>query len=310
MFWLKKNENQPEKHTALHGKNLGWFGKQLEENIKALREGDQSRISWILCVFAEHHDQSKIIAAKVLREILDSLSFDEIVRIDGQIRQTTSMEWSIDWRELNINSFFTSQMDAQDRRALTVFASFNPNGFIRERAVKLMQEFDGTLPYIILRQNDWVLQVRQAASTAFAYRMQRLSDGEILAALPFAEKLKWSSRGSHGEYTSRFFEALTAPEHLPDLLKGLESKNVRTRRICVNALFGVQPPKTILAFERLTRDPEPFLRATIFRKLSGIGQDMSDSIEVFLRDKYPVNRMLGFQFLLDTNARNIYDHGI
>ena len=44
MFWRKKNENKPEKQAALHGKNLGWFGKQLEENIKSLHEGDRSRI--------------------------------------------------------------------------------------------------------------------------------------------------------------------------------------------------------------------------------------------------------------------------
>ncbi|MCL1982176.1 MAG: hypothetical protein FWG53_03650 [Clostridiales bacterium] len=284
----------------------GWFGNQLDKNIEALYCGDLSRIPWIYCVFAENHEPSKLTAAKALRDILDSLSFDDIVRVDEQMRQTTSMEWSINWRDLNFNNFFTSQMDIQDKRALTVFASFNPSGFIREQAVKLMQNYDGTLPYIILRQNDWVQQVLQAAGTAFTYRLQRLSDGEILAALPFAEKLKWSSRGSHGEYTTRFFEVLTAPEHLSDLLKGLESKNVRTRRICVDALFGVTPPKIEMAFERLTREPEPFLRAAIFRKLSSLEQNLSSVVEVFLRDKYPVNRMLAFQYLLDNNMDSTY----
>ena len=130
-------------------RQVGWFGKQLEENIKALRDGDRSRISRILCVFSENNNQSKLMAAKVLRETLDSLSFDDIVRVDEQIRQSTSMEWSINWRDLNINDFFTAQMDEQDKRALTIFASFNPNGFIRERAVKLMQDYNGTLPYIM-----------------------------------------------------------------------------------------------------------------------------------------------------------------
>jgi len=295
MFWRKKD------------KHPGWFGKQLEDNIKALRDGDLSRIPWILCVFAERHDQSKLIAAKVLHETLDKLSFEEVIRVDEQIRQTTSMEWSINWRELDINNFFTSLMDEQNKRAVTVFASFNPNGFIRERAVRLMRDYDGTLPYIILRQNDWVLQVRQAASAAFTYRLRRLSEGEILAALPFAEKLKWSSRGSHGEYTDRFFEVLTAPEHLTDLINGLDNKNVRTRRICVNALFGVNPPKIELAAERLTCEPEPFLRATIFRKLSDHGHSLSDAINVFLCDKYPANRMLAFQYLIGANTDCIYD---
>jgi hypothetical protein len=87
----------------LRGRQVGWFGKQLEENIKALRSGDRSRISRILCVFSENNNQSKLMAAKVLRETLDSLSFDDIVRVDEQIRQSTSMEWSINWRNLNIN---------------------------------------------------------------------------------------------------------------------------------------------------------------------------------------------------------------
>ena len=293
MFWHDKD------------KKPGWFGKQLEENIKALRDGDRSRIPWIFCIFAENHEKSKVIAAKALRETLDNLSFEELVRTDEQMRQTTSMEWSINWRELNINDFFTSQMEEQDKRALAVFASFNPSGFIRERAVKLMQDYDGTLPYILLRQNDWVLQVRQAANAAFEHRLQRLSGGEILAALPFAEKLKLSSRGSHGEYTRRFFEALTAPEQLTDLMKGLESSNVRTRRICVNALFGVDPPKTKVAFERLTCDPDPFLRATLFRKLNDLGENLNEAVEAFLKDKYPMNRKLAFQYLLAANTNNI-----
>ena len=308
MLWQKKqSEDHSKKHSTLQGDIPGWFGKDLEENIRALREGDQSRIPWILCVFAEHHDQSKLMAAKALRETLDSLSFDGIVRIDAQIRQTTSMEWSINWCDLNISNFFTPQMDAQDKRALTIFASFNPNGFIREQAVKLLQSHDGTLPFIMLRLNDWVSQVRQAASTAFSYRLQRLSGGELLAALPFAEKLKWGGRGSHAEYTNSFFLLLTAPEHLPDLMIGLESKEVRTRKICVNALFGVSPPRIELALERLTCEPEPFLRATIFRKLNGIGHCLDDAVDVFLRDRYPLNRMLAFQYLLDTNTDGVYD---
>ena len=46
------------------------------------------------------------------------------------------------------------------------------------------------------------------------------------------------------------------------------------------------------------------------RKLSGLGQDMGDSIGVFLRDKYPVNRMLAFQYLLDAGMDGIYDIAI
>ena len=227
MFWKKKR---------------GWFGEHLEENIKALNEGDLRRLPWIFCVFSEENSQSKLLAAKALNNVLKSFEFDDIIRIDMQMRQTTSMEWSINWREQKIGNFFTSTMNIEERKSVLIFASFNANGFIRERAVQMMGDHDGSLPYIILRQNDWVLQVRQSASKAFDKKMQNLSKGEILTSLPFAEKLKWSSRGSDGEYTQKLFDKLISPEHKEDLARGLQSQNLRTRRICIGAIFEASQP--------------------------------------------------------------------
>lgn len=285
----------------------GWYGNKLSENIKVLMDGDTSRIPWIFCVFTENHEPSKMAAAKALSECLYAFAFNDIIRIDEQMRRTTSMEWFINWRNYKLKDFFTPGMSDNERRAICIFASFNPNGFIREDAIHEMKGFEGTLSYIILRQNDWVMQVRQAASAAFTYRLHRLSENEILAALPFAEKLKWSSRGSHGEYTKQFFSVLTSPEHQQDLLNGLKNTNIRTRKICIEALFSVFPPRTEYAFKHLNREPEPFLRAVIFRKLCGTGENIDLIIPMFLRDKFPTNRMLAFQYLIDADANNIYE---
>ncbi|MDR2898086.1 MAG: HEAT repeat domain-containing protein [Spirochaetaceae bacterium] len=293
MFWQKK-QNQP-----------GKFGIALEENIKALHEGKLWRIPWVLSVFAENHDESKLAAAKVLSEILETLSFDEIIRVDEQIRSTTSMEWYCDWRKLDIKTFFTPSMNTRERRAVIVFASFNLNGFIREQAVCLMQKYDGTLPYIILRQNDWVTQVRQAAAEVFSYRLQRVSDGELFSALPFIAKLMRGGRVNHREYTERLFAELAAPKHRAALLKGLESKNSSIRRICINVLFDIHPPKFELVFEQLNHESDPFLRSMIFRKLNTFGQNLHKVSIAFLQDPYPANRLLAFHYLIDTGANNI-----
>ncbi|MDR1000555.1 MAG: HEAT repeat domain-containing protein [Clostridiales bacterium] len=289
MFWRQKQ---------------GWYGSQLEKNLEGLRDGDYSRISWIFCVFSENHDLSKLEAARALSKTLPVLIFDDIIRIDEQMRQTTSIEWGIDWSKLDIENFFTYQMNDDERRALIVFASFNPNGFIRERAVRLMSGYDGTLPYIILRQNDWAAQVRQAASVACQYRLCHLSKGEILAALPFADKLKRSGRARQDGYDNLFLLALTSPENERDLMAGLEDSNIRTRRICIDAMFSVPRPNMSLAFKQMTREPDPFLRSTIFEKLVVLGQNMDEAIREFLRDKYPANRLLAFRYLLNIHADN------
>jgi len=207
------------------------------------------------------------------------------------------MEWNVDWRRLNAASFFATGMSPSERKAGAVFASFHPNGYIREQAVRLMQGFDGTLPYILLRINDWVAQVRQAATEAFEYRMRNLSAGQIIEALSFAEKLRWSGRGLHGELTRYFFESLTNPQHKPDLLDGLKSKNIRTRRICVNALADNREQNLDLLNQLLTSEPDPFLRRVIFFSLSTSGQDMGETSMLMIRDKCAANRLLAIQYV-------------
>lgn len=292
MFWNKKRT---------------WYSEHLAENIQALNEGDLRRIPLIFCVFSGDDTNDKLLAAKVLKKVIKDFGFDDIIRMDLQMRQTTSMEWSINWREQKLDNFFTGSMNVEERQAVLIFASFNPNGFIREKAVWKLSEYDGSLPYIILRQNDWVLQVRQAASESFDKRMQNLSKGEILAALPYAEKLKWSSRGSHGEHTQKFLNKLVSQEHREDLLNGLRSHNIRTRRICISAMFESYQTDIELALNQLKNDPEPFLRKILFEKIRNTGRDMKEPSYIMLKDKFARNRALALQYLFENQAEDIYD---
>lgn len=285
----------------------GWFGQQLEKNIQDLEEGHYNRIPWIFCVLVEQHIESKLIAAQALAHVLEKLGYDDIVSIDGQMRQTTSMEWNIDWHKKCIEDFFSTKMSIVDRRAIIIFASFNPNGFIREKAVMMMKDYDNTLPFIILRQNDWVIQVRQTASKSFYEKMQKLFKGELLLALPYAEKLKWCSRGSHGEYTRIFFEKLTSDEHQEELKSGLLSSNVRTRRICINALFESSCINISMALKHLECEPDPFLRSMLFGKLYLSKTQIDSAARILLRDKFPINRRLALQYLHEAKSEDIID---
>ena len=283
MFWNKNNKP-------------GWFGTKLNDYAQALLSGGTSAIPWIFCVFAENHAATKTVASEILSAVLEKMSFNELVRIDEQMRQTTSMEWSIDWRNCSINSFLTPEMGKAERRAVIVFASFNPNGFIRERAVRMMKDYPGTLHYAILRQNDWVSQVRSAAADTIDYRLAHLSKGELIAALPFADKLNRSGRSQTGNtYVNRIYTALIFNED--ELIAGLSAANIRTRRICTNALLNSDSPKYDLAFDRLQRESDPCLRSNIFRRLVSAGQNMDVAAEYFIKDKYPLNRVLAFQYI-------------
>lgn len=276
----------------------GYYGEQLEENILALKNGERSRILRILCVFAEKYEESKLIAARALANELEHFEFDDIIRIDKQMRETTLSNWSIDWSEQNIKTFFTPKMSLTECRAVIIFASFNSNGFIREHAVQLLKDYDNTLPYIMLRQNDWVAQVRNAAVSVFDERLKTLHKGELLAALPYAEKLESGNRHSHDQQINRFFEKLSSAEHQETLIKGLQSNHVRTRRICIRALFETEHPNIPLALKVLAHEPDAFLRSILFRKLCAQVIPLNDTARFLLRDKFAGNRKLALNYLL------------
>jgi len=279
--------------------DVGYFGEQLTRNISDLKRGDLSRIPWIFCVFSESHEASKETAAKALKKVLKRLSFDNIIRVDNQMRQTTSVEWSIDWRSLNIEGFLTPQMSAEEIRAVIIFSSFNPNGFIREKAVYAMKKLEGTLPYILLRGNDWVREVRTAATVAFSYRLEHLSEGELLATLPFAEKMEKSTRGEAFLFLKPLYDRILKPQHHNDLMNGLRDSNIRVRRVCIKALLESPSTHTHIMVEQLKCEPEPFLRTLIFKKMIELQLDTDDVVDQFVKDKFPMNRMLAFRYLID-----------
>ena len=289
MFWKKSDKP-------------GWFGSKLSDYKAVLESGDYGAIPWVFCALSEKHRATKTAAAKLLCVVLDKLTFGDIIRIDEQMRQTTSMEWRIDWSQFTLDTLLAPDMSEAERRAVIVFASFNPNGFIREQAVRTMRDYAGTLPFVVLRHNDWVSQVRSAAAETADYRLMHLTDGELVSALPFSDKLSRCGRAQDGVgCVERMVTALNSQENATELATGLGSANIRTRRICTKALFSTDSPRYDSALDRLQRETDPFLRASIFRQLVSAGQNMDTVARQFIRDKYPPNRILAFQYIAGTD---------
>lgn len=210
-----------------------FHSSNLERYISGLDAGDLSMIPWIFCVFSENSPRHKLEAAQALKGVLKCLSFDDVCRIDAQMRQTTSMEWSIDWRTLNIKNFITSQMSLEEKRAVIIFSSFNPNGYIRQKAVELLCSYELTLPYMILRQIDWVNEVRQAALNSFSKKLKVATERELLLTLPFLEKLRRSKRCECSVIFDLFYQEICDYKNKHILEMGLNSKDIMTRKSCL-----------------------------------------------------------------------------
>lgn len=281
-------------------KKLNFYSSNLDNNIEYLKKGDLGCLPWIFCVFAEDSATHKLRAAQALNEILKELSFDDLFRTDIQMRKTTSMEWSINWRSLNIKNFITKQMSEDEKRAVFMFASFNPNGYIREQAINALVEYKETLPFILLRCNDWVYQVRQSALLLLSKRIINASDDEVVDALPLMEKLRRSERCDYSSILPIVVSAFVTNKSL--IKKGLNSSDVRARRFCISVLGNLPKVEGKFLLTHIKYEKDPFLRKMIFQLLLKTNANLEELSKQFLKDKYPPNRILALQFLYDYKA--------
>lgn len=285
----------------------GNYAENLPVLLKNLQNGQLSAAPFIFCVFVDRHMAIKESAARALHNTLSSLTFGEIVKLDRIMREKVSMEWSIDWSKYEIEDFLTPDMDEDSRRAVIILASFNPNGYVREKALRVMAAYEHTLPFIALRLNDWVGKVRAVAAAAFKGRLLHFSEGELLSALPYIEKAMRGNRNCEEDYAALTMEVLRSDLYAAELLNGLKSANHNKRRFCIRTMLASTPSDISLALAHLKKEPEPFLRALLFEKIVESGAQAREVATALLRDKFPRNRMLALAYLRSAKDEALWD---
>lgn len=102
MFWEKYEKERLKR--AYHAK--------LSQAISRLEKMDMSSLSQVYC--AEH------------------MTMRQVIRLSEHFRQYTSMEWSIDWKKLNIREKKDWFRSDRDYFWVLALGSFHPNGYYRQ----------------------------------------------------------------------------------------------------------------------------------------------------------------------------------
>lgn len=284
------------------------YGDYLAEYIGHVEAGELAFVPWVYCALAQGTDKQKEAAARTLAQVLAGLNADGLVAMDLRMRETTSMEWSIDWRALGLEELFAQNLSPEACRAVLVFSTFHPNGYIREQAVAALGTDPQALPAVLLRCNDWVAQVRQAALESLTHLLEIADGGEIAAALPILEKLRRSSRCQIDNILPLFFRAFQRDPGLLPL--GLESGDVRARRLCIALLPELGTADLPYLSERVKKEPDPFLRKLLYQTLLDLRADGMELSRRFLSDKYPPNRVLALAYLAEHGAEDLFRQAV
>lgn len=175
------------------------YRPHLIEAIINVKQGDES---YLLDAYTALFTRDKELietSVDAIGRLLSGYTMSKMIRLSENFRELTSLEWSIDWKKIQISSLRGQLNSLPDYVWILILSSFHPNGYVREQSLSEMVHYPHTLPYLILRMNDWVLPVR---SSAFAIIKKRLADSqlkELLQSLPALEKVRSSGRRDRGE---------------------------------------------------------------------------------------------------------------
>jgi HEAT repeat protein len=159
--------------------------------------------------------------------------------------------------------------------AVVALASGHRDGHVREAGVRALGEAgDGrALPFIVLRLNDWVPEVRRAANAALAAYVRPAFARQLLAALPLVRALERQQRADHGRVVAWVLTLLRAPECRQALRDGCVAKEVEVRRASYGLWFDADGADRPALLGQAQKDREPAIRLWAARAVARAMQE-------------------------------------
>ena len=241
----------------------GWDLGVLEQLVECRELAAIPHIVPMLVIGAEDEVTA---GARAIDTLLSCATPEDLVRLDETLRSSgvfASLYYEDGRRKLKSHEIARWVGPGEPGISLLRLSSFNPNGFIREAAVgRLSLIEDGSeLPYLLIRLNDWVMEVRKAAETAVLSRIGSDYIDHFIKNLALVVRLESARRTDHGTVMQRIAQLLSAPASRPSLLNGLNAGPRIIRRACFRFVTTGRSPD-ILRKALDVKDPVIRLWAT------------------------------------------------
>ena len=162
-------------------------------HMEALKYGKEHHLAALYPVVLSQDRELSNLAAKAVHAYMSSLDAPKIIRLDRQFRQYTSMEWTIDWTKISPMGMQDQISSREVWLSVLRLGTLHPNGYFRERCMQALEDDEASFPYLTLRLNDWVEQVRDRAYLILSHRLDGAGTDTAVEMLPFLSQKKMST---------------------------------------------------------------------------------------------------------------------
>lgn len=225
------------------------------------RGGESAAIPDLAPLLLDRNRDIAQAAANTVCSLSSLLNPDELLWLDHVMRERSPYRWTYPsaWAELKPN-----QLDRLEKLGtfLLGMAALHFNGYVREGALdRLAVVKNGTeLPFLLLRLNDWVTEIRDTAERLVRERLTTDYAQFFVNNLPLLNQIRFGRRGQQQALMALVTNLLQDERSRHAVEAGLHSQNTQIRRSCYRMAFAAgqldQRAVTVTALY----DPDPAIR--------------------------------------------------
>ena len=261
-------------------------------------EGKTEYVSILQGVFtikeAKHYH---IEVAKAYEHLLSHTTVKQLIQLEENCRRHVDVEWNVPWWGIEWNHADMSRknfpyLNDIQYMAVLKLGTFHANGYYRQKCIEALDDGTQTLCYFVLRLNDWVKEIREAAYTSTCSRLKTCDAQELFQAFPMCEKVKNCGRRKteHIQAIEESMKTVMADKLMEMSLRQVHTfdvtvKNAIYRFLNRNPILMLSDMEQLLLFER-----ESYGKRML---VLGILQHYNCGIEIlakYLQDKSAVVR--------------------
>lgn len=255
---------------------------------------EPSAIASLTSALCDRSDQVAIAAQRAIHNLLGEVAPEDLLEFEHDMRWGGEW-WAAPWSRLSPDRLADLVRPGESASSVFGVASFHNNGRVRQRAVELLDDFhDGSeVPFLLLRLNDWVPNVREVARAAV---IQRLKGGEFKSFahnLFLMLRLDDCVRADHSEILWLFVEKLAGPSYEPAFLKAIESEDRFIRRRLFKLAIKLENADSVRLVSIGLQSGDPVLRLWAAKRAQDVLDDeaLQEFIATTSGDRFaPVRR--------------------
>ncbi|HEU4770005.1 MAG TPA: HEAT repeat domain-containing protein [Pyrinomonadaceae bacterium] len=185
-------------------------------------------------------------AALAIQKLLPANPVAELIRMESALSHglTYSGQSYYDWYKLSPDQLGSFERFGDAAVSLFGVASIHHSGYVREAALRKLSPIrsGAELPFLILRLNDWVSNVRNVAYHAIQARLTPEYCRHFIANLPVISRLERAGRVDHTPIIHAINQLLQSDECRSALLGSLKSEDRHIRRAGFRLVLDVVHP--------------------------------------------------------------------